>query len=85
MSISAEGKFQYPTGRAGAEALGYDPLLLKDVDVVLMNSFCGVGNPFSIGIILAYFILKKNELRKIMTVLNAKLYDLQPEEIKSRL
>jgi vacuolar-type H+-ATPase subunit C/Vma6 len=44
-----------------------------------------VGNPFSIGIILAYFILKKNELRKIMTILNAKVYMLQPEEIKSRL
>jgi V/A-type H+-transporting ATPase subunit C len=44
-----------------------------------------VGNPFSIGIILAYFILKKNELKKIMTILNAKYYMMNPEEIKGRL
>jgi V/A-type H+-transporting ATPase subunit C len=44
-----------------------------------------VGYPFSIGIVLAYFILKKTELRKIMTILNAKLYGIKPEEIKSRL
>jgi V/A-type H+/Na+-transporting ATPase subunit C len=44
-----------------------------------------VGFPFSVGIILAYFILKKNELRKILTILNAKHYGIKPEEIKSRL
>ena len=40
-----------------------------------------VGNPFSIGIILAYFILKKNELKKLMMILNAKHYMIKPEDI----
>jgi V/A-type H+-transporting ATPase subunit C len=40
------------------------------------------GNPFTIGIILAYFILKKWEIKKVMTILNAKLYGLEAERIK---
>lgn len=39
------------------------------------------GYPFTIGIVLAYFILKTNEIRKIMTVLNAKFYDWPEERI----
>jgi V/A-type H+-transporting ATPase subunit C len=39
------------------------------------------GYPFTIGIILAYFILKTNEIRKIMTVLNAKFYNWPEERI----
>ncbi|UCF97054.1 MAG: V-type ATPase subunit [Spirochaetaceae bacterium] len=39
------------------------------------------GYPFTIGIVLAYFILKANEIRKIMTVLNAKFYDWPEEHI----
>jgi V/A-type H+-transporting ATPase subunit C len=39
------------------------------------------GYPFTIGIVLAYFILKGNEIRKIMTVLNAKFYDWPEERI----
>jgi len=41
------------------------------------------GYPFTIGIILAYFILKSNEIRKIMTVLNAKFYQWPEERILS--
>lgn len=43
------------------------------------------GYPFTIGIILAYFILKRNEIKKIRTILNAKKYDLQPQQIESML
>jgi vacuolar-type H+-ATPase subunit C/Vma6 len=32
------------------------------------------GYPFTIGIVLSYFILKRNELRRIRTILNAKQY-----------
>jgi V/A-type H+-transporting ATPase subunit C len=39
------------------------------------------GYPFTIGIILAYFILKGEEMRKIMTVLNAKFYEWPEERI----
>jgi len=41
------------------------------------------GYPFTIGIVMAYFALKKNELEKIMTILNAKYYNVEEERIKS--
>ena len=43
------------------------------------------GPPFTIGIILAYFILKRHEMKKIMTILNAKHYHYQPERISGLL
>jgi V/A-type H+-transporting ATPase subunit C len=43
------------------------------------------GYPFTIGIILAYFIRKRYEIRKIVTILNAKYYDLPEERIKGKL
>jgi vacuolar-type H+-ATPase subunit C/Vma6 len=43
------------------------------------------GDPFTIGIILSYFILKRNELRKIRLILNAKQYDIQQERIESMM
>jgi arsenite methyltransferase len=45
---SVAGKFSYPTGREGAQALGYDPALIDAADPGLLASFCGVGNPFSL-------------------------------------
>ena len=51
MALSSEGKFEYPTGRAGAEALDYDPVYIKEAPASLLKSFCGVGNPFSLGAI----------------------------------
>jgi arsenite methyltransferase len=47
--VSAEGKFAYPTGKQGALELGYDPGLLEQALDGLLGSFCGVGNPFSLG------------------------------------
>lgn len=41
--------FEYPTGKAGAEALGYDSVCINEAPPALLNSFCGVGNPFSLG------------------------------------
>ena len=41
------------------------------------------GYPFNIGIVLAYFVLKKNEMRKVMTILNAKYYNIKQDRIKS--
>lgn len=49
VSESAAGKFNYPTGREGALRLGYDPVLLDEMPDELVISFCGVGNPFSLG------------------------------------
>ncbi len=41
------------------------------------------GYPFTIGIVMAYFVLKKNEIHKVMTILNAKYYNIEEERIKS--
>ena len=49
VSISAEGKFLYPTGKEGAKSLGYDPLIIESAHVRFFESSCGVGNPFSLG------------------------------------
>lgn len=43
------------------------------------------GYPFTVGIILSYFILKADELRKIRTILNAKQYGIQQERIESMI
>jgi arsenite methyltransferase len=49
VSISAAGKFQYPTGKEGARALGYDPAVIDSAPAQFFHSSCGVGNPFSLG------------------------------------
>jgi len=49
VSLSAEGKFNYPTGKIGAESLGYDSDAIRQAPSRLLESFCGVGNPFSLG------------------------------------
>jgi V/A-type H+-transporting ATPase subunit C len=43
------------------------------------------GYPFTIGIILSYFFLKTNEIKKVRTILNAKQYELSPERIRGAL
>ncbi|MBN2323126.1 MAG: V-type ATPase subunit [Spirochaetes bacterium] len=43
------------------------------------------GYPFTIGIILSYFELKSNEIRRVMAILNAKLYNLPEERIRAAL
>lgn len=49
VAASPQGLFQYPTGKAGLEALKYDPEILKTLPESVLDSFCGVGNPFSLG------------------------------------
>ena len=43
------------------------------------------GYPFTIGILLAYFVLKSAEIRRIMTTLNAKFYNWPEERIMAAL
>jgi SAM-dependent methyltransferase len=43
--------FAYPTGREGAELLGYDREIIGSAQAGFLESFCGVGNPFSLGAI----------------------------------
>jgi V/A-type H+-transporting ATPase subunit C len=56
-----------------------EEIMRYEVQKVLM------GNPFTIGIIMAYFVLKKWEIKKVMTILNAKLYSIDAERIKNSL
>lgn len=46
---SPEGNFRYPTGRTGAETLGYDQNLINSAPQELSTLFCGVGCPFTAG------------------------------------
>lgn len=49
VSTSTQGKFSYPTGKDGALLQGYDPRIIESVPDELIESFCGVGNPFTLG------------------------------------
>ncbi len=39
----------YPTGRAAAEALGYERAAIEAAPARLLDSFCGVGNSLALG------------------------------------
>jgi arsenite methyltransferase len=49
VSESPDGLFRYPTGQAGLEALRYDPKTIHRLPKTVLASYCGVGNPFSVG------------------------------------
>jgi arsenite methyltransferase len=49
VAVTPEGHFKYPTGREGLKGLGYDDQLVKDLPDKVAGSFCGVGNPLSLG------------------------------------
>jgi len=49
VAISPEGKFSYPTRRAGLERQKYDPQVIQSLSENVLSSYCGVGNPFSLG------------------------------------
>jgi SAM-dependent methyltransferase len=48
VAVSPEGLFKYPTGRAGLEALNYDPEIIQAMPEAAATSYCGVGNPFTL-------------------------------------
>lgn len=48
-AISPEGLFKYPTGCAGLEGLKYDAEIIQNLPEAVAASYCGVGNPFSLG------------------------------------
>ena len=48
---SPQGQFRYPTGRNGLEALKYEAALIDMLPDEVAASYCGVGNPFSLGAI----------------------------------
>lgn len=46
---SPEGQFKYPTGKKGLKALNYEKNLIDELPAAVASSYCGVGNPFSLG------------------------------------
>ncbi len=46
---SPEGLFKYPTGRAGLEVLQYDSTRIRALPDAVIASYCGIGNPFTLG------------------------------------
>lgn len=44
-----EGLFKYPTGRLGLETLKYDKEFVQTLPPAVITSYCGVGNPFTLG------------------------------------
>lgn len=46
-----DGLFKYPTGKAGLEALQYDAETIMALPETVVASYCGVGNPFTLGAI----------------------------------
>jgi arsenite methyltransferase len=48
-AVSPAGSFNYPTGAPGLRQLGYGEDWWRDFPPALVESFCGVGNPFSLG------------------------------------
>jgi len=48
-AVTPAGSFQYPTGVQGIRQLGYPEEWWQDFPGALLESFCGVGNPFSLG------------------------------------
>ena len=49
VAVDPGGLFKYPTGRAGLDTLNYDARLIKALPESVAGSYCGVGNPFSLG------------------------------------
>jgi SAM-dependent methyltransferase len=49
---SPEQERKFPVGPASAKKLGYDPLEIDALAGSVTESFCGVGNPLSLGAIL---------------------------------
>ena len=49
VALTPEGHFKYPTGRDGLLGLHYNNKLIANLPATVADSFCGVGNPFSLG------------------------------------
>lgn len=49
VAVIPHGQFRYPTGRDALEKLGYDSDILTTLPGSVADSYCGTGNPFSLG------------------------------------
>lgn len=49
VALSPEGEFRYPVGIEALEELEYDRELIERLPPEVAGSYCGSGNPFSLG------------------------------------
>lgn len=49
VAVSPASETKFPVGPESAKRLGYEPQEVDDLPVSLTESFCGVGNPLSLG------------------------------------
>ncbi len=56
-----------------------EEMMLKEAKKAL------AGYPFSIGVILGYYVIKTRELRKLRAIMNAKVYGISPDALKRSL
>lgn len=68
------------------EVRGFDRLegFLKGAYLEQLRQTLG-GYPFTIGIVMAYLRLKKAEVSNLITILNAKAFNLPPEELEGSI
>ncbi len=70
---------------------GEDLSKLYLLEIILWNYLIAearrvlAGFPFTIGTVLSYLILKRTEIRNIITILNGKVYKMNRGEIESHL
>jgi V/A-type H+-transporting ATPase subunit C len=68
----------------GVERLAVLEEMLRSVLFQEIHRTLG-GFPFTIGTVLAYYLLVQNEVRVLISVINARYYDLPPERIEGLL
>jgi arsenite methyltransferase len=51
VSVAPAGRFRYPTGEEGLRLQKYPQEIIQGFPKTIRDSFCGVGNPFSLGAI----------------------------------
>ena len=49
VALTPKGQFRYPTGREALKTLGYNSDILSSLPEEVADSYCGTGNPFSLG------------------------------------
>jgi len=50
VAAGVPGQFKYPTGVSGLVGLGYERSWYEHLPLPVLECFCGVGNPFAMGI-----------------------------------
>jgi V/A-type H+-transporting ATPase subunit C len=74
------GQAGQPGGREQFTRLVMIERILQQIMLLEVRKVLG-GYPFTVGIVLAYFILKAAEIRRLITVLNGKFYNWPEERI----